>query len=477
MGRPKNSHDKCTRKTRSAKWTPEQIALLTENYMKCTKDELVSILCKSYSAIRTKAIEMGLRKPCHITTIDNIATLIDVSGVYGLHNCDNDMIYIGSSCNIGRRLMNHLSRLESKSHYNKALQQDWNDGNVFDVYMFQHCTNGDLLKYEHELLRLPHTYNKNSAFSRIPKRVSLYAWSRITPKDEDECWEWNGTTNQSGYGEFRQYNKYYLAHRAVYAHFHPDDDSLTHSVVRHKCGNKLCCNPRHLETGSFQDNSRDYFDQATPEELSKWYEHLDKMVELRLQNNSYQKIADEIGCHQASVIRLIQKYRPDVFSREVPCSRYNGWRERVVKFEYKGEKLTLRELLDLPECCVSKQVLRDRLKHGWDVGEAITTPHERKKTGQQITAFGETKRLIDWVCDDRSRCSEDSLRTRLAQGWKPEEALVTPCRKQQKIPASQHAVICKRYSDGETQTSIATDYGVSPTTICLIIRKVVGSLA
>lgn len=47
-----------------------------------------------------------------------------------------------------------------------------------------------------------------------------------------------------------------------------------------------------------------------------------------------------------------------------------------------------------------------------------------------LTAFSETKCLIDWVEDDRCKCSYQTLWKRLrSYGWIPEKAITTPTRK------------------------------------------------
>lgn len=71
---------------------------------------------------------------------------------------------------------------------------------------------------------------------------------------EDRCWEWRGPT-MSGYGYLTQDGETVLAHRALYRMaYGPIPDDL---LVRHKCDNRLCVNPRHLLLGSTIDNVRD----------------------------------------------------------------------------------------------------------------------------------------------------------------------------------------------------------------------------
>ncbi|MFD8114359.1 hypothetical protein [Streptomyces microflavus] len=44
----------------------------------------------------------------------------------------------------------------------------------------------------------------------------------------------------------------------------------------------------------------------------------------------------------------------------------------------------------------------------------------------QITAFGESKTLREWAADERCAVTREALRTRLALGWAPGDAITTP---------------------------------------------------
>lgn len=71
--------------------------------------------------------------------------------------------------------------------------------------------------------------------------------------DENGCWIWQLGRINNGYGACKGSS----AHKRSYEeHIGPVPKG---KVVRHKCGNKLCCNPDHLTLGSQSDN---YFDMS-----------------------------------------------------------------------------------------------------------------------------------------------------------------------------------------------------------------------
>jgi hypothetical protein len=91
------------------------------------------------------------------------------------------------------------------------------------------------------------------------------AWSYVQEGEADECWQWRGRLSPEGYPTIVLYPsggrpKNVGAHRILLEHklgrkLRPAE------LARHVCpgphGNRWCCNPRHLEPGSYLDNILD----------------------------------------------------------------------------------------------------------------------------------------------------------------------------------------------------------------------------
>ena len=89
---------------------------------------------------------------------------------------------------------------------------------------------------------------------------------------DNGCWEWRGGRSETGYGIFTAERLGYdrvTAHRAMYESIHGElDDTL---VVRHKCDNRPCVNPDHLESGTHADNMGDMAERKRSGHL--WEKH------------------------------------------------------------------------------------------------------------------------------------------------------------------------------------------------------------
>lgn len=83
----------------------------------------------------------------------------------------------------------------------------------------------------------------------------LERFMRHVSKSESGCWEWAAAKYPNGYGKFKlatgvNGGRGVLAHRFIYEFVY----GPISNVINHKCENKACVNPTHLEDVTQQAN-------------------------------------------------------------------------------------------------------------------------------------------------------------------------------------------------------------------------------
>jgi len=88
------------------------------------------------------------------------------------------------------------------------------------------------------------------------KSFSDRFWKKISIGGDVECWNWTYALNQKGYGILSREGSVRSAHRVAYEL--ANSEAIPKGFeVRHKCDNRKCCNPNHLELGTHTENMRD----------------------------------------------------------------------------------------------------------------------------------------------------------------------------------------------------------------------------
>jgi hypothetical protein len=92
-----------------------------------------------------------------------------------------------------------------------------------------------------------------------------------------------------------------------------------------------------------------------------------------------------------------------------------------------GERKLVIDWISDPRCKTNRGSLRYRLLSGWSAEDALSAPSNHSpKACRYVTAFGETKRVIDWAEDHRCAVKAPTLGFRLRKGWDPEDAITRP---------------------------------------------------
>lgn len=71
-------------------------------------------------------------------------------------------------------------------------------------------------------------------------------WRYVDKKGPDECWLWQRSTNNCGYGNVCWNGETVMAHRVAWelTHGRPPQEG---KVIMHSCDVRSCCNPAHLD--------------------------------------------------------------------------------------------------------------------------------------------------------------------------------------------------------------------------------------
>lgn len=275
MGRPKGSKDIIKRSKRNqfgfSLADANKIRSLRNNHLTFSEIEektrlsytQIKKICKDFNIKTISSVELSEKLLVDFNTKQCGIYVIEVRQKNGYAG-----YYIGSSVNIGQRYGNHLAALNSNIHYNKVMQSHYNNRTSINCYVWSIEDEKDLLFKESQMIAsycgLYNTWRNIDAkeiMTELVRAAERFTEDRYVVM-ESGCWEWK-YTDHSGYGRNILIHidglvRYFKPHRVSVFKYRGEYPEL----VRHKCNNRRCVNPEHLEGGSHRENARDKGDDA-----------------------------------------------------------------------------------------------------------------------------------------------------------------------------------------------------------------------
>lgn len=228
--------------------------------------------------------------------------------------------YIGSSVNTKKRIQSHIRELKNNNHYNEHFQECFNASMQLHAYLLEPCDEKDLLTIEEEWRS---KYCEGSLFNknRAPTLEEMKPWleraknntfteSKYTVNEDTGCWEWNVLDASKAYGNkicvsIKRVKKSILPHRLSY-YIHKGEYP---ELIRHRCHNKCCVNPDHLEEGSHRQNSLDNSEQIR-QEFEYWWLRYERSIEKLTQHFDWSTVGTALSWERKLGLR--EKY-PDIY--------------------------------------------------------------------------------------------------------------------------------------------------------------------
>jgi hypothetical protein len=143
-----------------------------------------------------------------------------------------------------------------------------------------------------------------SLIDRFLRKVNKQG--KIVSEELGNCWEWLGGKYGTGYGQLiKDIWGEELTHRWSYRYF-KKEDIPDKKLVRHKCDNRSCVNPDHLELGDSKENVKDMLERNKNNPCGRKFnkEQKEQIVKLRDEGKTYQEIATLYNCNRRTIERL-----------------------------------------------------------------------------------------------------------------------------------------------------------------------------
>lgn len=284
--RAKGSKDKKKRKVKTILDGNQERNLIDDYEQGIVTSELRKKYNVSKSYISNMFKLRNIKKRINWSVIEQWLVVDDIdvieegaNGIYALFfvnilDSNKIKVYIGSSTNIKTRLKSHIRDLKIDKHKSTNLSKIYKDNNYTMKYaIIEICSDKEILQKENEYLR---RWSDSCLLNRSKptNKEDVEPWLEAVLKNkayregyvidnQTGCKESVSVSN-SGYGKVKVtlggsniagkgVTKYLLKHRVAFW----EKNGSYPELVRHKCGNRRCYNPDHLESGNHRDNNLD----------------------------------------------------------------------------------------------------------------------------------------------------------------------------------------------------------------------------
>lgn len=115
-------------------------------------------------------------------------------------------------------------------------------------------------------------------------------WDKVDKGEPNECWNWQASTKNGGYGQFCVDGEMGYAHRFVMRLEGHDTEG---KEVCHKCDNPSCVNPNHLWVGNHEENMRDAVVKERFKNKLEWPDVVEIRRRYEEEDVSYRELAED----------------------------------------------------------------------------------------------------------------------------------------------------------------------------------------
>jgi len=142
--------------------------------------------------------------------------------------------------------------------------------------------------------------------------VGLF-WAKVDKRSDQECWNWTGSKDSLGYGNFRFRGKTVHAHRVAWILAHGEIPEG--KLVCHTCDRPSCTNPSHLFVGTDADNNQDMMLKGRnnpPRGERNWNAKLTDLDVLEIRRLVYsgkmqKDVAEQYGLSRMTVMNIVNR--------------------------------------------------------------------------------------------------------------------------------------------------------------------------